>query len=85
MSKVKIHLLTGTVWTKAIECEGDERSDLLQLIDDYYYEHGELPVAMYKTEDLSEEELKTYIPINGGEYWIEGISHVDFEDEGSDE
>lgn len=75
-----IHLLTGTAWTQPITVEGDERSDLLGLLDEYYSEHKDLPVAIYKTEELTEEELETYIPINGGEFWIEGISHVGYED-----
>jgi hypothetical protein len=74
----KIHLLTGTAFTQTIEVECNEGADLIQVIDGYYEEHGELPVAMYKTEDLTEEEMETYIPINGGQFWIEGISHVDF-------
>lgn len=77
MSRLKIHLLTGTMWTKIIEAEGDEHSDLVQILDDYYYKHKTLPVAMYETNDLSEEDLETYIPINGREWWIEGISHIE--------
>ena len=61
---LKINLLTGTAFTVAIKVEGDINSDLIRLLDEYYYEHGTLPVGMY-------------IPINGGEYWIEGVSSVE--------
>ena len=74
---LKIHLLTGLAWTQEITVEGDERSDLLQCIDDYYAEHKELPVAMYEPSKLDAEEIETYIPINGGQFYIEGISHIE--------
>ena len=74
---LKINLLTGTAFTVAIKVEGDINSDLVRLLDEYYYEHGTLPVGMYTTGELDEYELETYIPINGGEYWIEGISSVE--------
>ena len=82
---LKIHLNTGTAWTRSIEVEGSLQDDLLQLIDNYYEEKGELPVATYTMEELSEtyeeqdlnEVLDAMIPINGGEFWIDGISHVE--------
>ena len=82
---LKIHLNTGTVWTKSIEVEGSLQDDLLQLIDNYYEEKGELPVSTYTTEELYEmyeeqdlnEVLDAMLPINGGEFWIDGISHVE--------
>lgn len=82
---LKIHLNTGTVWTKSIEVEGSLQDDLLQLIDNYYEEKGELPVSTYTMEELYEiyeeqdlnEVLNEMLPINGGEFWIDGISHVE--------
>lgn len=82
---LKIHLNTGTVWTKPIEVEGSLQDDLLQLIDNYYEEKGELPVSTYTMEELYEiyeeqdlnEVLNEMLPINGGEFWIDGISHVE--------
>ncbi len=74
---LKINLLNGTAFTLAIKVEGDINSDLIRLLEEYYYEHGTLPVRMYTTGELDEYELETYIPINGGEYWIEGISSVE--------
>lgn len=77
MNKLQINLLTGTAWTKKIIVEGNLQGDILQYIDDYYYENGELPVSMYTTEELEDYELETFIPINGGEYWIEGIASIE--------
>jgi len=82
---IKIHLQTGTAWTKAIEVDGSLQDDLIQLIDGYYEENGDLPVQMFTIEELMEiydedeidEELETMIPINGGEFWIDGVSHVE--------
>lgn len=82
---LKIYLKTGTAWTKVIEVDGSLQDDLVQLIDNYYEEEGELPVAKYTMEDLMEiydedeleDELEQMVPINGGEFWIDGISHVE--------
>ena len=86
---LRIHLNTGTAWTKSIEVDGSLQDDLLQLIGNYYEEKGELPVATYTMEELCEmlcemydeqdlnEVLDEMLPINGGEFWIVGISHVE--------
>ena len=82
---LKIHLNTGTAWTKSIEVDGSLQDDLIQLIDNYYEETGDLPVQMFTMAELMEiydedeldEELETMIPINGGEFWIDGVSHVE--------
>lgn len=82
---IRIHLQTGTAWTKAIEVEGSLQDDLIQLIDNYYEETGDLPVQMFTMEELMEiydedeldGELENMIPINGGEFWIDGVSHVE--------
>lgn len=82
---IRIHLNTGTVWTKTIEVDGSLQDDLVQLIDNYYEENGDLPVKMFTMEELMDiydedeidEELTQMIPINGGEFWIDDISHVE--------
>lgn len=82
---IRIHLQTGTAWTKAIEVDGSLQDDLIQLIDNYYEETGDLPVQMFTMEELMEiydedeidGELENMIPINGGEFWIDGVSHVE--------
>lgn len=83
---LKIHLRTGTMWLKTIEVEGTKRSDILALIDEYYSEHGDLPVALYSMEDLRqtyedeeelEQALEEMLPINGGEFYIDGVEYVE--------
>lgn len=87
---LEIHLLTGTAWTQSILVEGTKQDDILYLIDEYYLEHDDLPVPMYTLDDLIEgKKFKTQedewqyldslgvIPINGGEFYIDGIAHVE--------
>jgi len=73
---LKIHLKTGTAWTKPIKVEGSLMDDIGQLIDDYYLEYG-LPVALYTLDELDDEELEEMLPIIGGEYYIEGIEFIE--------
>lgn len=83
---VTIGLKTGMAWAMEIEVEGDEHSDLIQLLDDYYEENGTFPVCMFSHEDMCtlaeetgesvDELIEQYIPINGGEWYIEGIEYV---------
>lgn len=85
---MKIYLLTGTAFAESISVQGQEGDDLLTLIDEYYEDIGSLPVPMYTLEDIreiyDEEELdiqlNQMLPINGGEFYIEGVSHVVVED-----
>lgn len=74
---IRINLLTGTAWTKSIEVEGTLQSDIIGLLDDYFYTHGVegFPVALYN--DVTDDEMDIYIPINGGQYWIEGIASIE--------
>ncbi|HZJ99388.1 MAG TPA: hypothetical protein VFC79_05255 [Tissierellaceae bacterium] len=87
---LEIHLVTGTAWTKSILVEGTPHDDILQLIDEYYFEHDDLPVLMYTIDDLingrifkTQEEQWEYLdnlgvlPINGGEFYIDGIDHIE--------
>lgn len=89
---LRIYLKTGTAFLKFIEVEGSIQDDLVQLIDDYYLEHRSLPVPMYTFSDLLEMfsyedysvddnglsiALDNMLPINGGEYYIDGVSHLE--------
>jgi hypothetical protein len=75
---LRLNLISGTAWTNFIIVNCDENGDLIKALDDYYEEFSVegFPVPLYKAEELSDEDLDTYIPINGGEYYIEGISSV---------
>ena len=85
---LRIYLITGTAIAKYIEVTGQEGDDLISLIDCYYDDIGHLPVPMYTLEELREEygeeeldmQLEQMLPINGGEYYIDGVSHVVIEE-----
>lgn len=80
MTNLRIHLLTGLAWTKHIDIkDATMQDDIMACIDGYYSEMGELPVPMYDMieDDLNEEDMEQMIPINGGEFWIEGIAHIE--------
>lgn len=85
---LKINLSTGTVWTQQIILEGTKNDDILSLIDQYFIDNNnDLPVFMYTLDDLIEiygddsNELESalceMLPINGGEYYIEGIVSIE--------
>ena len=76
---IRVHLKTGLAWTKSIDLECDIRGDILQALDDYFSEHGKkgFPVTLLEPSELSEQELETSIPINGGEFYIEGIEYIE--------
>lgn len=75
---MKIFLETGTAFLEVIEVKGSKYDDLLGLIDEYYEENGDLPVNMYTYDELDflDVDIDEYLGINGGEFYIEGISHV---------
>ena len=87
---LEIFLETGTPWLESIIVEGREEDDLLELIEEYYLETGDLPVPMYTLDEVikgrtfrNQEEEWEYLddlgllPINGGEYYIDGIAYVE--------
>lgn len=76
MNKIRIHLLTGTVWTESIDVDGDVNGDIMGYIDEYYYENG-LPVALYEMSELDDDEIDEMLAINGGEFYIDGISYIE--------
>jgi len=75
--KTTLHLLTGTAFTRDLTLEV-ENCDILTALDDYVSEHGigALGVPYFTACELDSYELESYTPINGGEYWIEGVSHI---------
>lgn len=76
---IRLHLKTGLAWTKSIDLECDIRGDILQALDDYFSEHGKegFPVKLYELDELDDKELEAYMPINGGEFYIEGVEYIE--------
>ena len=81
---LRIHFSTGTAWTKIIEVEGQLHNDLLVLIEEYVMEHEEEFIKYDYNELLEEhtdEEInELYLPINGGEYYINTIVNIEVEE-----
>lgn len=82
----KVHFNTGLAWTNSIELEGDLHDDFYSLIDEYVQSHkDEFQTFSYseiETEFENEENSddlinEKYLPINGGEYFILQISHIE--------
>jgi len=87
---LKIYLMTGTAWTESILVEGTEDDDLLELIEEYYFDNGDLPVPMYTLDEVIKGKTfrnqggeweyiddQGLLRINGGEYYIDGIAYVE--------
>ena len=74
-----IWLQTGTAWLQGIFFEDEtKRSDLLGLLDEAYSEmKDDFPVALYDLSEIDEDERENFIPLNGGEKYIEGVAYVD--------
>ena len=70
-----VWLDTGLVFMKGIFFENENNnSDLLGLLDEAFLENKDtFPVSLYDTDELTQEELESYIPLNGGEKYIAGI------------
>ena len=79
MNKTRIHLLTGLAWTEPITVDNPNKSDdLVGLLDEYYEEHGEFPVHHMTYDEVKMYSIEeTAIPINGGEFYLQGVSFVE--------
>lgn len=74
---LKINLTTGLAWSIPIYCNGDEHSDLIDCINEWYRNHRSFPVSVYSLYEIELYDIQgTAIPINGGEFYIEGIDSV---------
>lgn len=81
MNKLRIAFNTGLAWVKTIEVEGTMQDDLLGLIEEYIEENPQ-ELRRYTYEELmeiyeDEEEVDRFIPINGGEFYIDWVENVE--------
>lgn len=78
---LRLYFNNGTAWAKMIEVEGSPKDDLLRLIEKYIIENPDEFrkynfLELYK--NYSEEEIsEQFIPINGGEYYIDNIIGIE--------
>ena len=76
---MKLYFKASGFYTPTVVVDGDCYSDLMALIDDLH-EQNALPVPLYTTEEMEEitdGDNETWLPINGGQYWIEGLDRIE--------
>lgn len=78
---LKINFKTGTAWVRSIVVKGSLKDDLLALIENYI-ESNPNGLPVYSTQELftaySEDYIEeNYLPINGGEFYIDAIEFVE--------
>lgn len=78
---LKICFNTGSAWVNCFEVEGSLYDDLLRIVEELVENNIE-DFAKYQydelLEDFTEEEIdELYLPINGGEFYIDSIAYVE--------
>ena len=75
---MKLYFKGSGFYVPTATVDADVYSDLMAVIDDLY-EQDALPVPLYTREEMEELDGsdEEWLPINGGEYWIEGLTHVE--------
>jgi len=76
---LKLGFMTGTAWLKEVIVEGSINDDLMAIIEEHVQSHKE-DFRTYEYEEALQysngDELlmdAEYMPINGGEYYIDMI------------
>ena len=75
-----LHQATGFYWTRPLIVEGVDGDCLEYLMNELFnkYNDDEMPFPLYDIEEIEDIYLyEDYIPINGGEYYTNMISHVE--------
>jgi len=75
---IKIYFTGSGFYVPTVVVDNEINDDLIAILDELH-ERCELPVPLYTLEELEEEgdDLDNYIPINGGEYYIDMIERVE--------
>lgn len=82
---IKLYFKASGLYVPTVIVDVECYSDLMAVIEDLY-EQDRLPVPLYTEEEMEDlyplpmttEDVKDdWIPINGGEYWIEGLDRVE--------
>jgi len=82
---IKLYFKASGLYVPTVIVDAECYSDLMAVIEDLY-EQDRLPVRLYTEEEMEDlyplpmtaEDVKDdWIPINGGEYWIEGLDRVE--------
>ncbi len=77
-----IHFNTGFHWLNSMLVEGSQYSDIQAIIEYLAMDYQDL-FSKYNwenVEEYGEHWQDIYMPINGGKFFIDNISHIDFID-----
>lgn len=73
---IKLNLLTGSAWTSSIYMY-NFTDDLIQLLDEAYF-NDLIPMGLLIEPEDIDSCIDDYIGLNGGEMYIQGISHIEY-------
>lgn len=80
-SILKMFIETGTFSLDEIYTEGNKNDDLLSILEEYLEENNQAiikyNISVLEDNYTDEEITELYTPINGGEYYIDRLSHVE--------
>ena len=75
---IKIYFTGSGFYVPTVVVDNEINDDLIAILDELH-ERCELPVPLHEPQELIEEgfDLDDYIPINGGEYYIDMVERVE--------
>ena len=82
---IKLYFKTVGLYVPTVVVDNDCYCDLTAIINDLY-EQDKLPVRLYTEEEMEDlyplpmttkDVEDDWMPVNGGEYWIEGLERVE--------
>lgn len=78
---IKVYLLTGTYELQRVDLDCNINDDIFAALDEHVQEHKE-DFRVYDYNELldnfqPETIDEEFLPINGGEYHIDAISHIE--------
>ena len=75
---------TGIAWLNPIITTDNNMCDIVTILDNIYYNisnDNDLPFPLYDIDEIDKIDdrylYENYLPINGGEYYTDMISHVE--------
>lgn len=75
---------TGLAWLNPIITTDNNRCDIVTMLDNIYYNisnDNDLPFPLYDIDEIDAIDdrylYESYLPINGGEYYTNMISHIE--------
>ncbi len=80
MNRIKLFFQSGLAWLCEIiletDCDNIDRLDIMWLLD----ENKDMlrkELQTFTIDDLDEDEINSYIPINGGEFYVMPLERIE--------